>query len=82
MNDTVKHPRHYEGDGRITCKDAARSMMHGVHFCERFSVIAGWWFTAFRYIWRWPHKGGVQDLKKCRECLEIMIDMMEEGEPE
>ena len=85
MNDNVKHPRHYEGDGRITCKDAARSMMHGVNFCGPFGVMAGWWFTAFRYIWRWPHKGGVEDLRKCRECLDIMIATIEEaaeGDPE
>lgn len=63
-------PSHYAGDGKITAKDAARSMMHGVNLP---AYIAGWWFNAFKYIWRWVHKNGVDDLYKARECIDELI---------
>ena len=78
MSDNVKRPRHYEGDGRITCMDAMRSMMHGIE--TNAAHVTCWWGIAFRYLWRWPHKGGAEDLRKCRECLDIMLDEIESGD--
>lgn len=75
MTDNVKQPRHYEGDGVITCKDAMRSMMHGME--TNAAPVVCWWGIAFRYLWRWPWKGGVEDLRKCRESIDIMIDEIE-----
>lgn len=74
MSDPVKAPAHYAGDGKITCKHALRSMMkHAKVGGEK----AYWWGCIFKYIWRWPLKNGLQDLKKARECLDVLIEMLE-----
>lgn len=74
VDDDIKAPRHYAGDGKIEAKHAMRSMMHGVHMP---SYISSWWFATFKYLWRWPHKNGLQDLYKARESLNNLIDAVE-----
>ena len=39
--------------------------------------VVCWWGIAFRYLWRWPWKGGVEDLRKCRESIDIMLEEIE-----
>lgn len=67
MSDPVKAPIHYEGDGETTCKVALRSMMSKTAF---MGDVAYWWGCAFKYVWRWPHKGKpIRDIDKAIECL-------------
>lgn len=33
--------------------------------------------NAVKYLWRWRHKGGVEDLKKARWYLDDLIKQME-----
>lgn len=77
--DDVKRPYHYEGDGVIQCMDAMESMMY--HSCVDGSQ-AYWWGCAFKYLWRWPHKLGLKDLKKARQCLDYLIEELEEKQDE
>lgn len=89
MTDPVSAPRHYQGDGEIECMDALRSMMSDV-FCVQPQDDAEaihipptcfyWWGCAFKYLWRWIWKNGVQDLRKCRQCIDYLIDIMEVGD--
>ena len=74
MSDPVKAPAHYAGNG-IECKAALASMMHDAEVTPTQSY---WWGCAFKYLWRWPWKNGLQDLKKCRECLDQLIKSKEE----
>ena len=86
MSDNVTHPAHYAGDGKIDCMTAMRAMMHGVKSlvvsrvdgvarrAEMTCIIAAWWAMSFRYLWRWPRKNGVQDLRKCRQCIDFLIE--------
>lgn len=69
----VSHPRHYMGHTGIECMDAMRSMMgsEGVTFY--------WEGCAFKYLWRWRAKNGVEDLKKARQCLDYLIETVEGG---
>ena len=88
MFDPVKEPRHYAGDGTTTCKVAMKSMMNGVRtfIADREEVsyefvppmVFYWWGCAFKYIWRWPRKNGLQDIDKAIECL---TEMRKEIEP-
>lgn len=73
-NDAVASPSHYAGDG-IEAKDAMRSMMHGV---GGGSMAYYWWGCAFKYLWRWPRKNGVEDLRKCRQCIDFLIEEVSE----
>ena len=68
---SVDHPPHYAGDGRIECMDAMRSMMSGP--LDLPPIAAHWWAEAFKYVWRWRLKGGVQDLRKCKRCIDYLI---------
>ena len=69
MSDAVHSPDHYNRGG-LECKDVMRAMLDGMKVP---SVVAYWWGTALKYLWRWTAKNGVQDLEKCRECLDTMI---------
>ena len=31
----------------------------------------------FKYLWRWVRKNGVQDLKKCKQCIDFLIEEIE-----
>ncbi len=69
----VSHPRHYMGHTGIEAMDALRSMM-GREGMERY-----WEGCAFKYLWRWRAKNGVEDLKKARQCLDYLIFEAEGG---
>lgn len=73
----VKAPQHYAGDGNISCMDALRSMMSNIK--DMSPVVIYWWGCAFKYLWRWPLKGGKQDIEKCLQCIKYMRDEMEDG---
>lgn len=76
--DAVAHPDHYAGDGQIECMDAMRSMMSGGQYALP-AQAAYWWGCAFKYLWRWRRKDGVQDLQKCRQCIDYLISECERG---
>lgn len=69
--DPVNSPAHYAGDGKITCKDALRSMVTGA---EVSSEEAYWWGCILKYVWRWPHKHGREDLEKARKCIDYLLE--------
>lgn len=67
----VKEPRHYAGDGKISCMMALKSMLHKSH--EKLTpMMIYWWGCAFKYMWRWPWKNEVQDIEKCEQCLKYL----------
>lgn len=69
----VEHPSHYT-NGDIETMDAMRSMMTDIGVTP---FQAYWWGNAFKYIWRWHSKGGVQDLEKAKRCIEYLIEEVE-----
>lgn len=66
MSDPVTAPSHYEGDGKVTAKDAMSSMMHEAPVTP---IQAYWWGCALKYVFRWPRKNGIQDIDKAIQCL-------------
>lgn len=74
--DAVSHPAHYAGDGSIECMDAMRSMMSAAPGRVE-PICAMWWGNAFKYLWRWPLKGGVEDLEKARQCIGYLVAEVE-----
>lgn len=75
MTDNVNHPAHYNSAG-IECIDAMEAMVEGA---EVDAHIAYCWQNAFKYLWRWPYKNGLEDLKKARWYLDRIIQKMEGG---
>ena len=69
--DIVNHPKHYT-QGKIECIDAieaAVSELSGLDAVCTANVI--------KYVWRWKHKNGSQDLRKAQWYLNKLIDLQE-----
>lgn len=75
-SDAVSHPAHYTSGG-IEAKDALKAAMSG----SELSPMASYWRgCAFKYLWRFERKNGAEDLHKCRQCIDFLIEEMEVGE--
>jgi hypothetical protein len=59
------NPSHYK-QGSIECIEAIKSAL-GLGF------IAYLWGNILKYLWRWPNKNGIEDLKKARWYLDRLI---------
>ena len=76
-NDPVNHPSHYT-NGKYECIDVIYDMINGY----RDPISA--WLTGqiVKYIWRWPYKNGLEDLKKTRFYLDRLIEHEEKKDGE
>lgn len=74
-HDSVNHPIHYNAAG-IECIDAMEAMVSEANVDTH---VAYCWQNAFKYLWRWPYKNGLEDLKKARWYIDRIIQKMEEG---
>lgn len=69
--DNVNHPSHYN-QGGIECIDAIEASTAGLEGIEAFCTG-----NALKYLWRWKHKNGVEDLKKAIWYIEKLIEKEE-----
>ena len=65
--DAVERPGHYR-QGGIECIDAIRASLGPEGFKD---YCQG---NAQKYLWRWRHKNGTEDLKKARVYLDWLIE--------
>ena len=72
-NETVNHPAHYT-QGGVECIDAIMAAVEGAPGKE--AVLAG---NVIKYVWRYRHKNGVEDLRKARWYLERLISEVEKN---
>ena len=75
--DMVNHPPHYKsetGMEMINVIEAFTSDLKGIEATDTGNVI--------KYICRWKHKNGLQDLKKAKWYLEHLIAHVEKLEEE
>lgn len=70
--DNVNHPVHYT-QGGIECIDAIKASTNGLDGVEAFCTE-----NAIKYLWRWKHKNGVEDLKKAQWYINRLIQEVEE----
>ena len=69
-NDKVLNPEHYTF-GKVEIKEAWES-------CMSVEALRGLYKgNILKYIWRYEHKGGVEDLKKARQYLNWLIESFE-----
>jgi Protein of unknwon function (DUF3310) len=66
--DMVNSPDHYT-QGNIECIDAIAEVVKHLNGIE--AMCTG---NAIKYLWRWRHKNGVEDLKKAQWYIQRMID--------
>ncbi len=73
--DLVNHPPHYR-KGSIECIDAIKAQLGFTGFMAYcHGAIA-------KYVWRWQHKGGTEDLRKARWYLDELIKLSQELDAE
>lgn len=73
MPDMVNHPPHYT-QGGIECIDAIRAACEGRDAYEGY--LTG---QVIKYIWRYPFKNGLEDLRKAEFYLKRLIEKREEA---
>lgn len=74
-NDPVKHPNHY-CYGKFECVDVIQELTAGASGPEGF--LLG---NVIKYLWRYRRKNGVEDLKKARRYIEMLIRLYEDPAP-
>ena len=62
--DNINHPAHYEGNTSLECIDVME-IAFGADAVRNFCLC-----NAFKYLWRYKHKGGVEDVKKAKWYLD------------
>ena len=70
-NETVSHPAHY-CQGKVECIDALEAATTGLQGIEAVCTA-----NAIKYLWRWKHKNGIQDLKKAIFYINYLINWLE-----
>ena len=70
-SDTVNHPKHYT-QGKIECIDAIESAVSELSGLDAVCTA-----NVIKYVWRWKHKNGSQDLRKAQWYLNKLIDLQE-----
>lgn len=74
--DMVNHPPHYQSKSGLEVIDVIEAFTDNLKGI--YAVDTG---NAIKYICRWSHKNGVEDLKKARWYINNLIDHLEkEGE--
>jgi hypothetical protein len=69
--DMVNSPAHYT-QGNIECIEAIAEVVKDLDGME--AMCTG---NAIKYLWRWKHKNGAEDLKKAVWYIQRMIDELD-----
>ena len=69
----VDRPPHYNSSN-IECIDAMEAMSQGSYVDPHAAYC---WQNAFKYLWRWPYKNGLEDLKKAQWYIDRLIKELE-----
>ena len=67
MSDNVNKPAHYT-QGSIECIDAIAEVVKDLKGMEAVNTA-----NVMKYMWRWKHKNGVEDVKKAAwYCVDLV----------
>ena len=79
--DTVAStPRHYRGDGFVTCARALSSSTSQKTVVPVSVMAFYWWACAFKYVWRmWSKADPVADGNKAIDCIRKALKDYDEG---
>lgn len=72
-NDNVNHPAHYN-TGDIECINVIQAATVELDGFEGFCIG-----NAIKYLWRWKHKGGKEDLQKAKWYIETLTENEEKA---
>lgn len=77
MADMVNHPPHYISETGMEVIDVIEAFTFDLKGIEAVCTA-----NALKYICRWKHKNGVQDLEKARWYIQHLIDHVKNIEKE
>lgn len=69
--DNVNHPSHYEQSCSLECIEAME-LVFDKEVVHNFCLLNAW-----KYIWRYKNKNGIEDLKKARWYIDRCKDYIE-----
>lgn len=72
MDELVDHPQHYISENGLETIDVIEAFTSDLKGMEAVCTA-----NVLKYICRWKHKNGLQDLKKARWYLERLIGTLE-----
>lgn len=67
--EAVNHPKHYQSEKGIEVIDVMEAFTEGLSGIEAVDTS-----MVIKYICRWKHKGGVEDLQKAEWYLNHLIN--------
>ena len=70
--DNINHPAHYESQTSLECIDVME-IAFGAEAVGNFCLC-----NAFKYLWRYKHKGGAEDVQKAEWYLNHYSDIVGE----
>lgn len=73
MSDNVNHPSHYT-HGQYECIDVLKDITKDLVGIEAICTS-----NAVKYLWRWKHKNGIEDLKKAAWYINRLIEENSKG---
>ena len=74
QSDNVSRPEHYTY-GSIECIDAIKEATRDLRGEEAFCIG-----NAIKYLWRWKHKNGLEDLRKAQWYISRVLTSNEEND--
>ena len=74
VQDNVNSPKHY-CKGGLECIDAIRAAVTDCHGFEAYCVG-----NIIKYIWRYKHKNGLEDLRKAEHYLKWLMEEVKKNE--
>ena len=75
--DAVSHPSHYISPSGIESIDVIKAFTQDLQGYSSYATG-----NILKYIMRWSHKNGIEDLKKARWYLNDLINHLENGDLE
>ena len=72
--DMVNHPKHYT-QGGIECIDALKAATVGKRGIEAVCVA-----NVIKYCWRYEEKNGIEDVRKAKFYIELLLKELEESQ--
>lgn len=63
-DEVIDHPDHYTWHPIAECRQIAQEFPYNIG-------------TAIAYLWRYPRKNGIEDLRKARKHIDFEIDRLE-----
>lgn len=72
--DMVNHPKHYT-QGGIECIDALKAATVGKRGIEAVCVA-----NIIKYCWRYEEKNGIEDVRKAKFYIELLLKELEESQ--